>query len=227
MTSHPGRFIVFEGGEGVGKTTQIETLTQVLRSHGHDPITTREPGGSHLGTRIRALLLDPDVPTMSARTEALLFAADRAEHVETVIRPALDRGQCVISDRYMDSSAAYQSSGRGLDRDEVLALSKWATTTLLPDLTIVLDADPAIAHKRLTTTEFGTQDRIEAEGLRFARNVRAGFLAMAAADPDRYLVVDATAPLSEVTATVQSHVLALLGSLHAPEATNPARTDVA
>src|SRR4051794_23132057 len=183
---YPGFFLVFEGGEGAGKSTQVAAVAAWFAARGLEVVSTREPGATELGRRLRAVLLDPDV-TLSPRGEALLYAADRAEHVATVVRPALERGAAVISDRYVDSSLAYQGAGRALPREEVARLSRWATDGLVPDVTLLLDIDPAVGLARAT----GLPDRIEQESLAFHRAVRQGFLDLAAADPDRYLVVSA------------------------------------
>lgn len=193
-----GLFVAFEGGEGAGKTTQITRLASALTARGREVCVTREPGGTPLGRRIREMLLNPATGSIDPRTEALLFAADRAEHVAALIRPALDDGQVVLTDRYMDSSAAYQGAGRGLLRHEVLNLSLWAAGGLVPDLTIVLDVDPRIGLSRATTSEFGAADRFESEALGFADSVRAGFLELAAKEPHRYLVLDAAASADDL-----------------------------
>jgi dTMP kinase len=181
----PGFFVAFEGGEGAGKSTQVRLLAESLAAQGLEVVTTREPGGTPSGAAIRSLLLDP-ATHLSPRAEALLYAADRAHHVATVIRPALDRGAVVISDRYVDSSLAYQGAGRTLDRADVAYLSTWATQGLVPDFTVLLDLDPEVGLARA-----GDPDRLEAEPLDFHRRVRAGFLDLALAEPSRYVVVDA------------------------------------
>lgn len=201
-----GFFVVFEGGEGAGKTTQITHLCEVLTASGRAVTLTREPGGSAIGKHVRSLLLSPDTGAIDPRTEALLFAADRAEHVATVIAPALAEGRIVISDRYMDSSAAYQGAGRGLSREEILDLSKWAANGLLPDLTVILDIDPRDGLARATKSEFGTADRIESEKIEFAYAVRQGFLDLAATAPERYLILDATLPVADLAQQVSSAV---------------------
>jgi len=198
----PGVLIAFEGGEGAGKSTQISTLETRLRDAGRSVTRTREPGGSPIGARIRSLLLDPDSGDIDPRTEALLYAADRAQHAATVLWPALQAGQVVITDRYMDSSAVYQGYGRGLGLDPVKNLSLWATRDLRPDLTIVLDLDPAVGLRRASATEFGGADRMELAGLDFHRTVREGFLALAAADPAHYAVIDASRPVESVALSV-------------------------
>ena len=204
---HAGLFVVFEGGEGAGKSTQVTRLAAVLSEAGQQVVVTREPGATEVGRKIRALLLDP-ATSLSSRAEALLYAADRAQHVATVVRPALARGAVVISDRYVDSSLAYQGAGRALDSAEVAELSRWATEGLRPDLTVLLDIDPAVGLARAT----GSPDRIEQESLSFHRAVRRGFLALAAASPARYLVVSAALTADEVHAAVTSRVLPLAPS---------------
>ncbi len=163
-----GLFISFEGVDGAGKTTQVERLAEFWRARGREVVVTREPGGTELGTRIRQLLLHGAEP-IAPRSEALLFAADRAQHVAQVVRPALDRGAIVITDRYLDSSLAYQSGGRELTADDVRALSLWATGGLLPARTYLLDIDPAVSLGRLEHK----QDRMESAGATFARRTRA------------------------------------------------------
>ncbi len=205
--TYPGLFVVFEGGEGAGKSTQVKRLAAVLEERGVEVVITREPGATPVGVRIRQLLLDP-ATSLSPRAEAMLYAADRAQHVATVVRPALERGAVVISDRYVDSSLAYQGAGRALPQEEVAQLSRWATEGLVPDVTLLLDIDPAIGLARAT----GSPDRIEQESLTFHHAVRQGFLDLAAADPDRYLVVSAMQSPDEVHAAVVARVLPLAPS---------------
>jgi dTMP kinase len=203
-------FIAFEGGEGAGKSSQIELLVEALTAAGHLVQRTYEPGATPLGKQIRALLLDSD-RSVSARSEALLFAADRAHHVATVIRPALDRGEIVITDRYVDSSLAYQGAGRALATADVARLSAWATEGLVPDLTILLDIAPELGLARARSrTGIGTLDRLEREELAFHERVRAEFLRMAAVEPSRYLVLDATAELSDLAGRIASVVTTLV-----------------
>ena len=194
-----GYFIALEGGDGAGKSTQAQALAEWIRSKGHEVVVTREPGGSAIGQRLRAMLLDVGNTGISHRAEALLYAADRAEHVETVIRPALERGAVVITDRYLDSSIAYQGAGRDLSGSEVGRINRWATEGLVPDLTVLLDVDPESARERFTEA----LDRLESEPLEFHSRVRAGFLGLAAADPARYLVVDAGQPPAAVTSAIR------------------------
>ncbi|SOB83227.1 dTMP kinase [Streptomyces sp. 1331.2] len=194
-----GFFIALEGGDGAGKSTQAQALAEWIRGKGHEVVLTREPGGSPVGQRLRGLVLDVGNTGLSHRAEALIYAADRAEHVENVIRPALARGAVVITDRYMDSSIAYQGAGRDLAATEVARISRWATGGLLPDLTVVLDVDPTRARERFTEA----LDRLESEPTEFHQRVRAGFLALAAADPARYLVVDGSQAPGFVTTAIR------------------------
>ena len=188
--SRGGMLIAFEGGEGSGKSTQVRHLAEWLTERGVAVTTTHEPGATDFGVRIRGLLLDSADGSMTPRAEALLFAADRAHHVDTVVRPALDRGDVVITDRYVDSSLAYQGAGRSLSVDDVRRLSRWATDGLRPDLTVLLDVDPEIGLQRARAAGRG-QDRVEREPIEFHRRVRQGFRSLADAAPDDYLVVDA------------------------------------
>ncbi|MBB2893025.1 dTMP kinase [Flexivirga oryzae] len=193
-------FIAFEGGDGAGKTTQIELLRGRLIEAGYDVVVTREPGGTQLGTSIREVLLHGD--HVAPRAEALLFAADRAHHIATVVRPALARGAIVLQDRYLDSSVAYQGAGRELDPAEIKRLSLWATEDLLPDLTVLLDVTPEVGRDRRGEVH----DRLEAEQDDFHARVREHYLQLAAADPGRYLVVDASLPAQEIAAIVAERV---------------------
>ena len=199
-----GVFISFEGGDGVGKSTQLHLLAERLRAAGRDVVTTREPGGTALGLELRNAVLHGD--HVSARTEALLYATDRAHHVDTVIRPALERGDVVLTDRYLDSSVAYQGNGRDLGAEEVARLSLWATGGLLPALTVLLDLDPAVGLTRLT----GAPDRLESAGDDFHVRTRRAFLDRAARGGDRWLVVDAAGPVEEIQRVVAARVAALL-----------------
>ena len=205
-SSYTGTFVVLEGGEGAGKSTQLALLATWLENHGYDAVLTREPGATPVGGKVRALLLDPATGDLAPRAEALLYAADRAQHVATVLVPSLERGAVVVSDRYVDSSLAYQGAGRELPVGEVARLSQWATQGLQPDLTVLLDVDPEVGLARAT----GRPDRIEQESLAFHQAVRAGFLALAAADRDRYLVVSAALPAEQVHAAVVARLGHLL-----------------
>ncbi|MGA6156759.1 dTMP kinase [Stenotrophomonas sp. NPDC087984] len=197
-----GFFIAIEGGDGSGKSTQVEALAEWIRAKGHEVVVTREPGATAIGKRLRSILLDVSSAGISHRAEALLYAADRAEHVDTVVRPALERGAVVISDRYIDSSVAYQGAGRDLAATEIARISRWATNGLVPHLTVLLDVSPETARERFTEAP----DRLESEPAEFHQRVRAGFLALAAADPARYLVVDA-GQLPEAVTSVVRHRL--------------------
>jgi dTMP kinase len=187
-----GFFITFEGGDGAGKSTQLAMLQTALSRS--TPVTlTREPGGTDLGSKIRTLLLDSPLGSVSSRAEALLYAADRAHHVETVVAPALARGEIVLQDRYIDSSLAYQGAGRGLDAAALRSISEWAAGGLWPDITVLLDLDPAIARTRAASRQ-KKPDRIESEVHEFRVRLREEFLALAKAEPKRFLVVDASLP---------------------------------
>lgn len=181
-----GVFLALEGGEGGGKSTQTALLVDWLGGLGHEVVATREPGGTALGAELRRMVLDPASIIVSPRTEALLYAADKAEHVEAIVLPALERGAVVVTDRYVDSTLAYQGAGRALDPAGLEQVARWATADLRPHLTVVLDVDPSVGLGRA-----GEPDRIEAEPLEFHARVRQHFLDLAAADPGHYLVVDA------------------------------------
>ncbi len=214
-TASRGLFVVFEGGEGAGKSTQVGLLAEALRGEGRQVLVTREPGATDVGVRIRELVLDPAVtqgPTgvvLGPRAEALLYAADRAHHVASLVRPALKRGEVVISDRYVDSSLAYQGAGRTLPVEEIAWLSDWATGGLTPDLVVLLDVEPVIGLARVDSRG-GTADRLEAESLPFHERVRTGFLRRAATEPARYLVIDATTAPEDIARRVLARVHQLL-----------------
>jgi dTMP kinase len=201
-----GLLLALEGGEGAGKSTQARLLAIWLRDQGYDVIATQEPGATKIGMRLRALLLDTAHTGLSPRAEALMYAADRAEHVSSVIRPALQRGAVVVTDRYVDSSLAYQGAGRRLSVGEIAALNRWATGGLAPDLTILLDLPPQAGLNRRERSA----DRLEAEPAEFHERVRAGFLAQVEADPERYLVLDATRDAFDLRAEIQRRVRDLL-----------------
>jgi dTMP kinase len=203
-----GLFITFEGGDGVGKTTQAALLDEWLAARGRTVVRTREPGGTEVGVLIRDIVLHHR-GEVAARAEALLYAADRAHHVETVVKPALERGEVVIQDRYLDSSVAYQGAGRVLGRDEVRELSLWATGGLLPDLTVLLDLDHDAARDRLDADD-KPFDRLESEQAAFHSRVRQEFLALAAAEPERFLVLDASRSPADLATDIQGRVQALL-----------------
>ncbi|HWH25545.1 MAG TPA: dTMP kinase [Pseudolysinimonas sp.] len=203
-----GLFLTFEGGDGSGKTTQSRLLTDWLMAQGHTVVHGREPGGTELGLELREMVLHRR-GHIAPRAEALLYAADRAHNVATVVRPALERGDIVIQDRYLDSSVAYQGAGRVLDADEVRKLSLWAADGLLPDLTVLLDLDESAGRARLDASR--TQyDRLEAEAADFHARVRAGYLALAADESQRFLVLDATRPVAELADAIRARVSELL-----------------
>jgi dTMP kinase len=202
----PGLFVVFEGGDGVGKSTQVAELVTRLQNRRIEPVLTRQPGGTPIGAKLRKLLLDPGHPELTARTEALVYAADKAQHVEEVILPALARGDVVVCDRYVDSMIAYQGAGRVLDLTEVEQVARWATGGLRPDLTVLLDIDPAEAVANIRQ-----QDRLEAAGLEFHRRAREHFLRLANEDPERYLVLGARESRENIAEKVAEKVFALLG----------------
>ena len=208
MSARPGLWITLEGGDGSGKTTQAELLERWLTDGGHTVLRTREPGGSEVGRLIRDIVLHHR-GDIAPRAEALLYAADRAHHVATVVRPALDRGGIVLQDRYLDSSVAYQGAGRVLDGDQVRDLSLWATEGALPDLTLLLDLDPATARVRLDSAD-KPFDRLEAEKLDFHARVRDAYLALADAEPERFLVLDAAASADQIAADIRARVALLL-----------------
>ncbi|MBC7294675.1 MAG: dTMP kinase [Thermoleophilia bacterium] len=197
-----GILITFEGLDGSGKSTQMEMLAEALRQRGYVVLVTREPGGTALGEAVRDILLDPRHRGMSARAEALLYAAARAELVEEVIRPALADGQIVLCDRYLDSSLAYQGFGRGLGTDDIITLNAWATECLFPDLTIFLDLDDSIRAPRVSAVP----DRLEAEDEEFHRRVAAGYRVLLRDHPHRIRRVDASGTPEEVQQRVQAVV---------------------
>ena len=200
-----GVFVCFEGGEGAGKSTQSRLLREWLESEGHTVLLTFEPGDTEVGKALRRIVLSPETGTLSHRTEALLYAADKAEHVDTVVLPALARGEVVVTDRYVDSSLAYQGAGRDLLLADVERVNRWATGDLRPHLTVVLDLAPEAGLGRFTE-----RDRIEGESLEFHLRVRQGFLDLAAADPEHYLVLDARAPVEEIAKAIRARVEVLL-----------------
>ncbi|HWM35257.1 MAG TPA: dTMP kinase [Pseudolysinimonas sp.] len=205
----PGLFLTLEGGDGSGKSTQSALLTEWLTGQGRTVVHAREPGGTDFGLEVRELVLHRR-GHIAARAEALLYAADRAHNIATVVRPALERGDIVIQDRYLDSSVAYQGAGRVLDPAEVRDLSLWATEGLLPDLTVLLDLDETTGRERLDESRT-RYDRLEAEAADFHARVRAGYLELAAAEPARFLVLDATLPVDELAGNIRDRVSALLG----------------
>jgi dTMP kinase len=200
------RFIVFEGGEASGKSTQAIRLARRLGA-----LHTREPGGTAIGAALRELLLDARTTGLDDRAEAMLMAADRAQHVAEVVAPALEAGRDVVTDRYVGSSLAYQGHGRGLDVEELRRLSAWATGGLLPDVVVLLDVAPEVARRRRAQSTAAEDDRMEAEDEGFHRRVAGGYRALAAAEPDRWVVVDGEGPVDEVARRVRAAVDARLG----------------
>jgi dTMP kinase len=203
--SESGLFVCFEGGEGGGKSTQAGLLRASLEAAGHVVVLTREPGDTPVGAEMRRIVLDPETGELADRTEALLYAVDKAEHVHAVVGPALERGEVVITDRYVDSTLAYQGAGRSLDAAELEWVARWATDDLRPHLTVLLDVEPSAG-----LTRFEGRDRIEGESLEFHQRVREGFLALAAADPEHYLVLDARDDIEAIATAVLERVRGLL-----------------
>lgn len=212
-----GLFVSFEGGDGAGKSTQLERVAAWVEARGREVVRTREPGGTALGRVLRAAVLHGE--DLHARTEALLYATDRAHHVATVIRPALARGAVVLTDRYLDSSVAYQAGGRALAADDVERLSLWAAQGLLPQLTVLLDVEPARGLARLDDAP----DRLERAGDDFHARTRQAFLDRAAADPGRWLVLDGARPREELTAEILNRLRPLLAGPTSPSASAPRR----
>jgi dTMP kinase len=208
VVQRPGRglLLAFEGGDGAGKTTQSRLTAIWLRELGYDVVTTREPGATKIGMRLRAILLDKQNTGLGSRAEALLYAADRADHVASVIEPSLRRGSIVVTDRYIDSTLAYQGFGRGLDLEGIREVNTWATGGLLPDLTVVLDVPSAVGLNRLSAPA----DRLESEPAEFHERVRKGFRSLAAEAPERYLVIDASRPQAEITREIQDRIREIL-----------------
>jgi dTMP kinase len=200
-----GVFVCFEGGEGSGKSTQSRLLSQWLAGEGYDVVQTFQPGDTEVGRQVRRIVLSPETGELSDRTEALLYAADKAEHVDTVVRPALDRGAVVITDRYVDSALAYQGAGRALEVRDVETVNRWATGDLRPHLTVLLDLAPEAGLGR-----FEERDRIEQEDTEFHQRVRQAFLDLAAVDADHYLVLDAHGEAEAIAAAVRERVSPLL-----------------
>lgn len=201
-----GVFVVLEGGDGAGKTTQARLLDRWLSNWGRAHLLTHEPGDSWLGRRLRELVLSPDSGPICAKAETLLYNADKAQHVAEVVLPALGRGEVVVSDRYVDSTVAYQGAGRSLEPAEVEQVARWATDDLRPDLTVLLDVVVSEGAGRLTE-----RDRLESEGEDFHERVRRHFLDLAGADPEHHLVLDARAPREEIAATIRARLAPLVG----------------
>jgi len=204
-----GLFITFEGGDGSGKSTQLGLLGDWLGRQGKNYITTREPGGTDVGNELRDIILHRK-GFLAPRAEALLYAADRAHHIHTVVRPALAEGTVVVQDRYFDSSVAYQGAGRVLAEDEVRDLSLWATEDLVPDLTVVLDVPADVLRQRRDSTRT-VYDRLEAEADDFHERVRDAYRRFADREPERFLMVDGQRPVDEIQQEIRARVSALLG----------------
>ena len=200
-----GLFVVFEGGDGVGKTTQVGRLCGWLEQQGREVVRTFEPGDTAVGAEIRRMVLDPATGELSARAEALLYAADKAQHLFAVVRPALDRGAVVVCDRYVDSMLAYQGAGRVLPAGELERVARWATDDLRPDLTVLLDVEVGRA-----VTAKVDKDRVEAAGDDFHTRARHFFLDLAARDPERYLVLDARARRDDIAASIRGRLAGLV-----------------
>ncbi len=205
-----GFFLVFEGGDGAGKSSQIPELAAWFTALGRDVLTTREPGGTQIGENIRPLILEHGQGEVDPRTEALLYAAARAAHVEQRILPHLRTGGVVVCDRFVDSSVAYQSAGRELSAEDVLSVNAFATQGLVPDLTVLLDISPEEGRARRTASR-GGEDRIESESDDFHARPRTAFLALAEAAPERYLVIDATLSRPEIQRLIRERVCSMLG----------------
>ncbi len=203
-----GIFITLEGPDGSGKTTQIAYLRSLFEREGYTVVQTREPGGTPIADRIRSLILDPAHREMTARTEALLYMAARAQHTAELIRPALARDAVVISDRYTDSTLVYQGVARGLPQEALVWLNRFATEDLVPDLTLLLDGDSGKLAQRLA--DRGNRDRLDSEGLEFHQRVRAGFLRLAEQNPDRFRVIDGEQPVENVRCSIEKCVMDFL-----------------
>ncbi|HWJ08293.1 MAG TPA: dTMP kinase [Nocardioides sp.] len=206
LYTETGVFLCFEGGEGGGKSTQSRLLRDALAADGYQVLLTFEPGDTPVGKEMRRIVLSPETGELAHKTEFLLYLADKSEHIETLVRPALDRGEVVITDRYVDSTLAYQGAGRALDAAELEEVARWATGDLRPHLTVVLDLEPEAGLGR-----FEGRDRIEGESLEFHQRVRQSFLDLAARDPEHYLVLDARDSIEDIAAAISARVAPLLG----------------
>ncbi|HWM27706.1 MAG TPA: dTMP kinase [Woeseiaceae bacterium] len=203
-----GKFITVEGGEGVGKSTNIELVCELVRRNGHAVLQTREPGGTPMAERIRTMLLEHGDEALPDDAELLLFFAARSLHINNVIRPALEAGTWVVCDRFTDTTRAYQGGGRGLDRARIETLAEWVHGDLQPDLTVLLDAPPDVGRGR--AEKRGDADRLETERAEFHGRVREAYLRQAAAEPQRFAVVDAGQPLSRVRADIEQAMRRIL-----------------
>lgn len=208
VANNSGRFIVFEGGEGAGKSTQIKTVAKLFAEQGIPFIQTREPGGTDVGEAIRHILLDKRLPAMHMDTELLLMFAARAEHLQKVILPALQKGQWVLCDRFTDASYAYQGYGRGVATERLAALESWVQQSLRPDLVIILDIDVRLGLERVAKR--GVKDRFEEEQIEFFERVRQGYLERAQRAPKEYVVIDAAEDQAEVSIAVQSKLQVII-----------------
>lgn len=207
-----GLFVTFEGPEGCGKTSQLRLLAAYLCDLGCDVLTTREPGGTPISERVRAIVLDPAHTNMEPTTEFLLFSAARAQHVAEVIRPHLDRGGVVLCDRFADSSLAYQGYGYGLDLEARRAITRFATGGLVPDLTFLLDLPVEAGLRRKAGGRGDAWNRMEQKQVEYHQRVRAGYLAMAAEEPDRWVTIDATDDMESVQAAIRAAILRALAA---------------
>ena len=203
-----GKFITVEGIEGVGKSTNIDFLSSLIEAKGQSVVRTREPGGTPIAERIRALLLEHGEETMTDIAELLLFFAARSLHIHNAIKPALQAGQWVVCDRFTDASRAYQGSGRGFNQDTINTLADWVQEDLQPDLTILLDAPAEVGMDRAGRR--GAADRLEIEKIEFYARVREGYLALAESEPERFAVIDASLSLDDVQAAISEKLAALL-----------------
>jgi dTMP kinase len=206
-TGQEGVFVVFEGGDGVGKSTQTRLLADWVTQQGREVVVTLEPGGTEVGSVLRDLVLNPKWGDVSARAEALMYAADKAQHVYELVLPALRRGAVVISDRFVDSMLAYQGAGRDLDADRVEQIARWATRDLLPDLTVLLDLDPGQG-----VASIAEKDRLEGAGEQLHHRAREFFLDLAERDPQHYLVLPARDPIEGIAVSVRARVASLLSA---------------
>ncbi len=201
-----GFFLTVEGIEGCGKTTQLKRIAKRLRELGHNCVTTKEPGGTPIGDRVRAILLDPQADGMDALSELFLLAASRRQHVVEVVQPALEKGAVVLCDRYSDASVVYQGYGRGLDLQQVIDINRWATGGITPDITLVFDLPETVglerARSRNATENLMAESRLEGEDLAFHRRVREGYLALATESPKRFAIIDGTRTIDEVFTNV-------------------------
>ena len=205
---YPGTFIVFEGGDGSGKTTQIKLLADALTERGHRVLVTREPGGTDIGEKLRALVLEHGNGEIDPHTEALIFAASRAAHARQKIQPALEAGIIVLCDRYIDSSAAYQGAGRGLGVENITDLSRWATGNLLPDITVLLDV--SLAESRARAGARSQADRMEAADDTFHSALHSTFRSLSQAAPERYAVINGAQPIEQVHKQILNAALAVI-----------------